>query len=150
MSEPVYTVKNENFGHVMGAVFDKVNEGLKGGDVVVTLGREKRTPAQNRHMWAILRDVSTQVEWYGNKLCEEDWKHIFTAAKEKQRAVPGLEGGMVVLGVPTKDKDKAWHSDLAEIIYAFGAENGVKWNNPALQAFDYYREAQNIQSKSEG
>jgi hypothetical protein len=126
----------------LAQIFDLVSRGIKGGPVVVTLGRETRTPAQNRRLWAVLRDVAGQVEWYGQKLCEEDWKHVFSSAIEKQQAVPGVNGGFVVLGVSTRGKSKPWFSDLFELINAFGAEHGVKWSDPALEAFDYYGEAQ--------
>lgn len=150
MSELTYKVKQENFGAVMGQVFDKVGQGLAGGDVVVTLGREKRSPAQNRRLWAVLRDISQQVEWHGRKLSDEDWKHVFSSTIEKQDAVPGINGGFVVLGVSTRNKSKAWFSDLFELINAFGVEHNVRWSNESEEAFDYYREASNIQSKSEG
>ena len=59
---------------------------------------EKRSSAQNRLMWAALSDISRQVDWYGEKLSPEDWKHVLSASLKKQRAVPGLDGGFVELG----------------------------------------------------
>lgn len=92
-----------------------------------SLAEEARTDAQNRRMWAMLRDISRQVEWYGQKLGDEDWKHIFSASVEKQRAVPGLDGGFVVLGVSTRRKPKVWFSDMFEVMAAFAAERGVRF-----------------------
>lgn len=94
----------------------------------VTVADEKRSDPANRKMWAMLRDVSRQVDWYGQKLSDEDWKHIFSASVEKQRAVPGLDGGFVILGTSTRKKSKAWFSDMFEVIQAFAAEHGVKWS----------------------
>ncbi len=68
---------------------------------LIVIRDEKRPDVCNRKMWAMLRDVSQQVEWYGRKLTDEDWKHIFSAAVQKQDAVPGIDGGFVVLGVST-------------------------------------------------
>lgn len=93
-----------------------------------SLSEEARTDAQNRRMWAMLRDISRQVEWYGQKLSSEDWKHVFSASVEKQRAVPGLDGGFVVLGISTRRKPKAWFSDMFEVMQAFAAERGVKFS----------------------
>lgn len=93
---------------------------------------QPRNLNRNRKMWAMLRDVSRQVEWYGRYLSDEDWKNIFSAAVERQDAVPGIDGGMVVLGVSTRDKSNQWFSDLFEIMYAFGAEHGVEWTEPEL------------------
>lgn len=94
----------------------------------VAVADEKRSDPANRKMWAMLRDVSKQVDWYGQKLSDEDWKHIFSASVEKQRAVPGLDGGFVILGTSTRKKSKAWFSDMFEVIQAFAAEHGVQWS----------------------
>ncbi|WP_409259912.1 recombination protein NinB [Pseudomonas sp. KCJK8806] len=95
-----------------------------------TMREEVRSDAQNRRMWAMLRDISRQVEWYGQKLSDEDWKHIFSAAVQKQDAVPGIDGGFVVLGVSTRKQSQKWFSDLFEVMHAFGAEHGVRWTEP--------------------
>lgn len=92
-----------------------------------TMREEVRSDAQNRRMWAMLRDISRQVEWYGQKLSDEDWKHIFSASVQKQRAVPGLDGGFVVLGISTRKQSKAWFNDMFEVIEAFAAERAVRF-----------------------
>lgn len=93
----------------------------------VTISDEKRSDASNRRMWAMLRDVAKQVDWYGQRLKDEDWKHIFSASVEKQRAVPGLDGGFVILGLSTRKQSQKWFSDMFEVMEAFAAERGVKW-----------------------
>ena len=93
----------------------------------VSVNDEKRSDASNRRMWAMLRDIARQVDWYGQKLKDEDWKHIFSASVEKQRAVPGLDGGFVVLGLSTRKQSQKWFSDMFEVMEAFAAERGVKW-----------------------
>ena len=93
----------------------------------VTIADEKRSDSSNRKMWGMLRDVARQVEWYGQKLKDEDWKHIFSASVEKQRAVPGLDGGFVVLGLSTRKQSQTWFSDMFEVMEAFAAERGVRW-----------------------
>jgi hypothetical protein len=93
----------------------------------VSINDEKRSDASNRRMWAMLRDVALQVDWYGQKLKDEDWKHIFSASVEKQRAVPGLDGGFVILGLSTRKQSQKWFSDMFEVMEAFAAERGVKW-----------------------
>lgn len=114
-------------------------KGLEGGPVAISVGREGRSGEQNKRLWATLSDVSSQVDWYGQKLSQEDWKHVFTAALEKQRVVPGIDGGFVMCGMSTSKMSKAKFSDLLEIINAFGAEHGVKWSDPALLALEEYR-----------
>ena len=107
-----------------------IRRGLAAGPVIVSLGRETRTAEQNAKLWPMLTDVSKQVEWYGQMLSPEDWKHVFTSALLKQRAVPGIDGGIVVLGQSTSRMSKRMFSDLIELIYAFGAEHGVVWSEP--------------------
>jgi len=57
-----------------------------------------RSTEQNARMWAMLTDVSRQVVWYGQKLQPEEWKDVFSASLNRQKVVPGIDGGFVVLG----------------------------------------------------
>ena len=99
---------------------------LVGGHrLVMEVKPETRSSEQNRRLWAMLTDVSSQVDWYGQKLSPEDWKHIFTASLKKTRAVPGIDGGIVVLGQSTSRMTKAEMCDLQTLIEAFAAERGV-------------------------
>ena len=98
---------------------------------VVKVSEPTRSLEQNSLLWPLLTEVSRQVEWYGKKLDEESWKGIFTAALKKSRVVPGLDGGFVVLGQRTSQMDKKTFSDLLEIVYAFGAERGVVFEDRA-------------------
>ena len=103
---------------------------LAGHRLTLELRQETRRNAQNRRMWAMLGDVARQVNWYGHQLDAEDWKHIFSANLNKQRAVPGLDGGFVVLGTRTSRMSKAEMSELMELMAAFGAQQGVIWSDP--------------------
>jgi hypothetical protein len=107
-----------------------IRQGLPGGEVAVFLGRPRRTLDQNAKLWPMLHDVAHQVEWYGQKLTPEEWKDVFTAALKKQRAVPGIDGGFVILGAHTSTMSKGDLADLIEVMYAFGAEHSVKWTEP--------------------
>lgn len=89
-----------------------------------------RTIEQNKILWAMLTDISEQVNWHGNKLSPEDFKHIFSAALSQQRVVPNIDGnGFVVLGKSTSKMSVAEMSDMIELIQAFGAERGVKFKD---------------------
>jgi hypothetical protein len=101
-----------------------------GHRMVVEVKQEKRSLAQNARLWAMLTDISRQVDWYGQKLTPEDWKHIFTAALKKTRAVPGIDGGIVVLGQSTSKMTKAEMAELQTLMEAFGAGKGVKFRAP--------------------
>lgn len=130
----IYTVLSQ-----VGAMIDK---GLPAGPVEVAVRRpvKKRSTDQNRLLWATLRDVSEQVVWYGKKLSSDDWKQIFTAGLKQQQAVPGIDGGFVMLGSSTSRMSKREFSDLVELIHAFGAEHQVAWSDPAVAAYEELRE----------
>ena len=96
----------------------------------VEIKPETRSSAQNRRLWACLGDVAKQVVWHGQKLSSEEWKHVFSAALKKQKVVPGVDGGFVVLGQSTSKMTKAEMSELQDLIGAFGDERGVEWSEP--------------------
>lgn len=97
-------------------------------EVVVRKYKSSRSLDQNAAMWPLLEDISRQVNWYGNKLTKEEWKDVLTAGLKKQRAVPGIDGGFVVVGSSTSKMDKKTFSDLIELILNFGAQQGVKFS----------------------
>ncbi|WP_261392256.1 recombination protein NinB [Halomonas sp. DP5N14-9] len=132
-----------DLGGVIHMAARMAGRGLEAGPVELVLRRPKnqRSLDQNRRLWAVLADVSRQVEWYGRYLSKEAWKDIFSAALERQDVVPGLEGGFVMIGGRTSKMTKQRFADLLTLIDAFGAEHGVQWSDPALRVFDEYREA---------
>ena len=95
---------------------------------VVTIKEPKRSLEANAALWAALTDISKQVDWYGNKLTKEEWKDVLSASLKRQKVVPGIDGGFVVMGISTSQMSKSELSDLLELIYAFGASKEVKWS----------------------
>ena len=89
--------------------------------------RSKRSNPQNARMWAMLTDVSQQLEWHGTRLEPEDWKLIFMAGLNQElRMVPNLEGnGLVQLGRSSSKLTKDEMGDLMELIEMFCAKHGV-------------------------
>ena len=89
---------------------------------VVQIKEPTRTIEQNSLLWPLLGCVSKQVDWYGQKLTDEEWKDVFTASLKQQKVVPGIDGGFVVCGTSTSKMGKRLFSDLCELIYSFGAQ----------------------------
>ena len=83
-------------------------------------------------MWAMLTDVATQLRWHGQMLRTDDWKLVFLEAlKRELRIVPNIDGtGFVNLGQSSSDLSKEEMSNLIELIFAFGANHGVIFNDP--------------------
>ena len=89
-----------------------------------------RNLEQNAKMWAVLGDISKQVEWHGMYLSKEEWKEMITAALKKQKVVPGIDGGFVVIGASTSKMSIREMTDVIDFAYAFGSdpEHDVKWS----------------------
>lgn len=90
-----------------------------------------RSLDQNALLWPLLTEIARQVDWYGQKLTEDEWKDVFTASLKQQKVVPGLDGGFVVCGQRTSKMPKAVFSELIELIYCFGAQKNVKFKDAA-------------------
>jgi hypothetical protein len=112
---------------------EHVRQAPAGYEVIVK--EPTRTSDANAAMWAMLTDVSQQVDWYGKRLTPEDWKHVFSSSLRKLQVVPNLDGtGFVALGLSTSRMSKREFSDLIELISAFGAERGVVWSEQEVAA----------------
>ena len=97
----------------IGAIFELVDD--------------PRTLAQNKLMWALLNEVSTQLEWGGEFREPEDWKCAFMKSMGcKLRFMPALDGnGVVALGYRSSKLTKEKFSDLIETIYSEALSRGV-------------------------
>jgi hypothetical protein len=97
---------------------------------------DPRTSKQNRLMWALLNEVSTQLAWNGERYVvdqpgvryePEDWKCAFMHAMGftcgMMRALKG--DGMVAIGYRSSKLDKDEFNDLVETIYSQGLQRGV-------------------------
>lgn len=99
----------------------------------VEIRRDRRTTDQNRRMWAMLTDVSRQLQWHGQTLSPEDWKIVMLAGLNQElRMVPNIDGnGFVQLGRSSSKLSKEEMGQLMDLIEAFGAKHGVEFSEPA-------------------
>ena len=95
----------------------------------VTIADETRSVAQNAKMHAMLADVAN-AKPMGRELTPDHWKGVFMDAIGKKPVwVPSLDGASVLcLGYKSSHLRVAEMADMIEQMYAFGAENGVKWS----------------------
>ena len=100
-------------------------------NMICEIKKKTRSLEQNAKMWAMLAEVSDQVNWYGNKLTSDEWKDVFSASLKSQKVVPGIDGGFVVCGQRTSKMTKSEMAELIELMMAFGAERGVKFSDIA-------------------
>ena len=119
----------------MAYAWELVCEMVKAGKSVrVRIDEQKPTRSleQNDKMWAMLSDISAQVQWpVDGKMIympDEDWKDVLSAGlKHEQRVAQGINGGFVMLGQRTSKMKIGEMADLIELMYAFGSERGVVW-----------------------
>lgn len=144
MSQNSYKVTElRQIGNAVQWLVETVEKGLAGGTVLITLGREGRSTPQNSLLWALLTDISNQVEWYGSNHSPEVWKDLITGTFRQCKVLPNLDStGFVMTGLSTSKMSKADFSALVEYIHAFGAEKQISWSDPSLAVFAEYREAQ--------
>lgn len=110
----------------------------RGDEAALIVSDPRRTLDQNAKLWPMLGDIAEQVQWHGQYLKDYEWKDVFTAALKRYRAVPGIDGGIVLLGMRTSRMTKAELSELIELMYSFGAEHNVVWSEPAKKVIDKY------------
>ena len=93
-----------------------------------------RNTEQNARLWAMLEDVSQQVEWHARRYSPEAWKDLFTAALKGQETTIGLNDQVVAFGYRTSRMTIGEMSELIEFIYSFGAEHDVEWSDEPSQS----------------
>lgn len=101
--------------------------------LVLDIKEMTRTAIQNKKMWPLLKDLSAQVVWFGNKYDSDDWKDLITAMiakskKQEQRMAPGLDGGIVMFGQRTSKMTVRQMVEVIEAIYWFGTQQNVKFS----------------------
>ncbi len=89
----------------------------------------KRSLPQNDRMWAMLTDVSQQAALGGKKFTPDQWKVIFLHALGQEiTLLPSLDGhGFVPWGQSSSDLSKDEMTGLIDLIFKFGAEHGVQF-----------------------
>ena len=107
---------------------------MAGRRMVVEVRPETRSLEQNARLWAMLADISKQVEWYGHRLTPDEWKDVFSASLKRTKVVPGLDGGFVVCGQSTSKMTIAEMCELQELMEAFGAQRGVRFTAQEVDA----------------
>lgn len=113
---------------ISGPVWQEVKANtMAGRRMIVDVRPETRSLEQNARLWAMLTDISKQVEWYGHRLTPDEWKDVFSASLKRTKVVPGLDGGFVVCGQSTSKMTIAEMCELQELMAAFGAQKGVRF-----------------------
>ncbi|HBS8349306.1 TPA: recombination protein NinB [Klebsiella aerogenes] len=113
--------------------------------LILDIKEMTRTLDQNRKMWPLLKDLSDQVTWFGNKYDSDDWKDLITAMvakakKQEQRMAPGLDGGVVMFGQRTSKMTVRQMVEVIEAIYWFGTQQGVNFSEESHHEIEWAKE----------
>jgi hypothetical protein len=112
---------------------------------VVTVAEPLKSRGQESKYHAQIDDIAAQWLYLGVKWSEADMKRILVNGFKEDtkndpelaecwrsmgelRAVPGMRGGLLVLGDQTRKFPKKLASAFVEWLYALGAEVGVEWS----------------------
>lgn len=86
----------------------------------------RRSLPQNDLLWSRLTDVARQKpEYYGHQMNAEDWKDVFVAALRRCRMLPGIDGGIVPVGLRSSDLTKEEFTELLDLISHFAVMNNI-------------------------
>lgn len=98
---------------------------------VVKITEETRRDAQNRKLWPMLADIQRQVPGMETFSAEDIKLRFMNALGTEMRFLPTLEGqGLFPVGMRSSALTVQQFSALVELLYKFGAENGVVWSEP--------------------
>lgn len=100
-------------------------------DYVVEIKERNRSLDQNAAQWPILEAFSRQLVWPVNgqmtTMSPEEWKDVLTAAfrNETSRLAMGLNGGVVMLGMRTREMSKKQFSEWLDFLHHVAADREV-------------------------
>lgn len=104
---------------------------------VVVIREETRRDAQNRLMWALIRDLREQVEGHAQFTPEQTKLRFLNYLDNEMQMLPQIEGGgMFVVGQRSSTLSKSLFSDLIELMFMHGAKNDVRWSRKALDTIE--------------
>lgn len=91
------------------------------------------TRDQQKKFHAMVRDISRQVEWAGERMDEAEWKLLILAGAYGQKIVPNPigEGFLIKNNRRSSTTRIGEMADLITQLHAFGAEKGVVWTDPS-------------------
>ena len=104
-----------------------------GQDTEIAIREPRRTLAEKALLHALITEMAAQLEWDGKKRDVETWKRLLVAAWMRAEGkpieiLPALDGhGVELIPVRTSGLGKRACADLIEFIYAWGAEQGIRW-----------------------
>jgi hypothetical protein len=146
MSEPRFFVMAHP--QARSRAIDAIKDAPDGWHVRLQPPLKSRPQEEKYH--AQIGDIADQWLYLGVKWSRDDMKRILVngfkedtkddhelsecwRAMGELKAIPGMRGGLVVLGDQTRKFPKKLASAFVEWLYALGAEIGVEWTEPEME-----------------
>ncbi len=99
-------------------------------DCVAIIRKATRTDDQNRKLWPMLEDIRRQVEGMDAFTRDDIKMRFLNALGVEMRFLPELDGaGLFPVGLSSSKLSKEQFSGLIELLYEYGARNGVRWSD---------------------
>lgn len=117
-------------------IHEWVDQAIAAGGLVVKIGKatDRRNIEQNRKAHAMLADISRQLKHYERSYSVEVWKRLTMAAwlredGESPLLIPSLDGhGVDMIFERSSKLSLKRMASYIEWLYAYGAENNIKWS----------------------
>lgn len=101
---------------------------------IVRFSAETRRDAQNRKLWPMLSDIQKQAPGMVEFSTDDIKLRFLNCLGVEMRFLPTLEGqGVFPIGLKSSTLTVDQFSGLIELLYKYGAENGVRWSEPQLE-----------------
>lgn len=101
---------------------------------VVKIGAETRRDAQNRKMYAMIRDIQRGAPEMAVFNADDIKLRFLDALGAELRFLPKLEGqGMFPCGLKSSTLTVAQFNGLIDLLYEYGARKGVVWTEPVAE-----------------
>lgn len=98
----------------------------------------RRKVSQNALLWAVLTDVSRQLDWPHTedgkwvigRMPALSWKAVFSAGYLREMDMAqGIDGGTVMMGASTSNMGVRQFAEMMEYIFSEATARGVVWSN---------------------
>jgi len=108
------------------------------------------TDEQRRFFNAICGDLAAQIEWHGNRLTKDDWRHMISGTVLRWRTMPGIDlgdgrPGIVMLGGSSLNLRKAECAEAITMALQIGDHPDeqrlscppVRWSDTVLRGLGF-------------
>ena len=162
MVRRVWFIEKNNRGGLMHIIMDVIGKYPAGTKVIVEQPSKSRLAEKKYH--AMIGDIALQCRFNGELYSAKSWKRLLVEAfanvmraEAKARGevdpfpedvdlVEGLDREIVALGTQTRQFSREQADNFIEYLFAYGAERGVAWREPAQRVIREIIDKKNVRT----